>query len=129
MKAGGLGIGNMPDTYSIRPSYKDKFCPLKAKEVIKNIVEPILIDEKYQGRTAVSQHTLDIAESVRNALKDEYTARFKIMVQVVIGEKQGQGVRMGSKCFWDSDTDNVAWYSYMNDYMYCVVVAYATYLY
>lgn len=129
MKAGGLSIGNAPDTYSTRPSYKDKFCPLKAREIMKNIVEPILIEEKYQGRTAVSQHTLDIAESIRNALKDEYTNRYKVMVQVIIGEKQGQGVRMGSKCFWDSDTDNVASYSFMNDYIYCVVIAFASYLY
>lgn len=129
MKAGGLNLGNAPDSYSIRPSYKDKFCPLKAREIMKNILEPKLLEEKYQGRSTVSQHTLDIAEMVRNALKDEYTSRFKIMVQVVIGEKQGQGVRMGLKSFWDSDTDNVAWYSYMNDYMYCVVVAFATYLY
>ena len=128
MKAGGLGIGNVPETYSTRPSYKDKFCPIKAREVMKSIVEPILVEEKSQER-ASSQHTMDIAESVRNALKDEYTSRFKIMVQVVIGDKKGQGVRMGSKCFWDSDTDNVAWYSYMNDSIYCVVVAFASYLY
>lgn len=129
MKAGGLSIGAIPETYSVRPSYKDKFCPLKAKEIMKNIVEPMLIQEKYQAKGLVNQYTLDIAESVRNALKDEYTNRFKILVQVVIGEKQGQGVRIGSKCFWDSDTDNVAWFSFMNDHLYCVVVAFATYLY
>jgi|GWRWMinimDraft_5_1066013.scaffolds.fasta_scaffold14757_3 hypothetical protein len=129
MKTAALGIGAMPETYSTRPSYKDKFCPIKAKKIMKDIVDPVLVEEKYQGRSAVSQHNLDIAESVRNALKDEFTSRFKIMVQVVIGEKQGQGVRMGSKCFWDSDTDNVAWYSFMNDSLFCIVVAFASYLY
>lgn len=126
MKAGALGLGNAPETYSTRPSYKDKFCPLRAKETMKNVVNTLLTEDKYQGRSTVSQ---EIAEKVRDTLKDEYLNRFKIMVQVVYGEKQGQGIRIGSKCFWDSDTDNVAWYSFMNDNLYCVIVAFATYLY
>ncbi|CAM9219843.1 unnamed protein product, partial [Hapterophycus canaliculatus] len=41
-------------------------------------------------------------------------ARYKYVVQVVIGEQRGEGVRMGSRCFWDSDTDNVASETYIN---------------
>lgn len=36
------------------------------------------------------------------------------MVQVVIGEMRGEGVRMGCRCFWDADTDNYADESYRN---------------
>ena len=28
--------------------------------------------------------------------------------KVIIGERREQGVRMGSRCFWDSNTDNQA---------------------
>lgn len=41
-------------------------------------------------------------------------ARYKYVVQVVIGEQRGEGVRMGSRCFWDSETDNVASETYVN---------------
>lgn len=41
-------------------------------------------------------------------------ARYKYVVQVVIGEQRGEGVRMGSRCFWDSETDNVASETYIN---------------
>lgn len=34
--------------------------------------------------------------------------RYKFIVQVYIGERREQGVRVGSKCFWDSNTDNQA---------------------
>lgn len=30
------------------------------------------------------------------------------MVQVVVGQQRGAGVRMGSRCLWDSITDNKA---------------------
>lgn len=36
------------------------------------------------------------------------------MVQAVIGELGGQGVRVTSKCLWDSDNDNFASYTYVN---------------
>lgn len=41
-------------------------------------------------------------------------ARYKYIVQVVIGEQRGEGVRMGSRCFWDSETDNIANETYVN---------------
>lgn len=41
-------------------------------------------------------------------------ARYKYVVQVVIGEQRGEGVRMGSRCFWDPETDNVASETYVN---------------
>lgn len=128
MRRNAVGMGLGGENYSIRPSYKDKFCPVKTKQVIKEVVEKILGETKYQAES-VQQQCMDIAETVRNNLKDTYTQRYKVMVQVAIGQKQGQGVRMGSRCFWDSDTDNVAWYSYTGEDLFCVVAAFACYLY
>ena len=36
------------------------------------------------------------------------------MVQAVIGEIGGQGIRVTSKCLWDSDNDNYATFTYVN---------------
>lgn len=30
------------------------------------------------------------------------------MVQVVLGEQHGAGIKIGSRCLWDADTDNCA---------------------
>ena len=40
--------------------------------------------------------------------------RYKFIVQVLIGERRDQGVRMGTKCFWDAGTDNQATENFMN---------------
>lgn len=40
--------------------------------------------------------------------------RYKIAVQVVVGENKGQGVRVTSKCLWDANIDNHASYTFMN---------------
>jgi len=41
--------------------------------------------------------------------KDE---RYKFVVQVTVGEINGQGVRVASRCYWDEDTDDVAFVSF-----------------
>ena len=40
--------------------------------------------------------------------------RYKFVVQCVIGEQRGEGVKMGCRCFWDSDTDNYAQDVFLN---------------
>ena len=40
--------------------------------------------------------------------------RYKFMVQVVVGEQRGEGVRMGCRTFWDTDTDAYASDTFIN---------------
>ena len=54
---------------------------------------------------------------------------FQIVVEVVIGEQRGEGVRMGTRCLWDSDTDNFASDVFMNDSLFCCAAAFGIYYY
>ena len=56
-------------------------------------------------------------------------ARYKLMVQVVIGQQKGEGVRMGTRCFWDAESDNYASDTFTNDSLFCVATAYGVYMY
>ena len=40
--------------------------------------------------------------------------RFKVIVQTVIGQMKDQGIRVASRCLWDTSTDNYASVSYKN---------------
>ncbi len=55
--------------------------------------------------------------------------RYKLLVQVVIGQQKGEGVRMGTRCFWDSESDNYASDTFSNDSLFCVATAYGVYMY
>lgn len=46
--------------------------------------------------------------------------RYKYVVQVVIGEQRGEGVKMACRCLWDSDTDNYAQDVFMNVSIICL---------
>jgi hypothetical protein len=40
--------------------------------------------------------------------------RYKYLVQVVMGEQKGEGIRVGTRTFWDSDTDKFASETFVN---------------
>jgi hypothetical protein len=82
----------------------------------------------YDGERC-SKLSREMSDAVCARLKDLGYDRFKYVVQVVIGERREQGVRMGTRCFFDFNTDNQATESYTNDSLYCVVTAYSVYLY
>ena len=55
--------------------------------------------------------------------------RYKYLIQVIVGQKKGQGVRMGSRQFWDKDTDNLATVTVIKENFFITVTAFAVYLY
>ncbi len=72
-----------------------------------------------------------ICDEVKLKLKEDLMnfKRYKILVHCIIGEKRGQGVRVGSKCLWDSTCDCAVWASYENDAIYAFCAAYGVYFY
>lgn len=59
---------------------------------------------------SIKAHELSISirELVRRGPGDSKNSRYKLLVQVVIGELKGQGVRIMSQCLWDEKLDNYA---------------------
>mmetsp|Transcript_53327 Transcript_53327/g.105164 ORF Transcript_53327/g.105164 Transcript_53327/m.105164 type:complete len:125 (+) Transcript_53327:69-443(+) len=114
--------------YVLNPKYKDQFSQGRTREIIKQVLQSLLEKATYDTETTQAL-TSQVADEIKNRLKDQMLPRYKIIVQVSIGEQRGQGVRMNSKCFWDSNTDNYASEAYQNDTLFCVATAYGVYLY
>ena len=60
--------------------------------------------------------SLKISEKIKNVLKTPNEGagipRHKVVVQTVVGERAGQGLRIASKSLWHSEYDNSATYCY-----------------
>mmetsp|Transcript_67033 Transcript_67033/g.155584 ORF Transcript_67033/g.155584 Transcript_67033/m.155584 type:complete len:128 (-) Transcript_67033:133-516(-) len=116
------------NSYIIHPEYKNKFRPGPAKEIIREVLQSKLAKATY-NMDSTQALTKQVADDIKDRIKDLGWPRYKIVVQVAIGEQRGQGVRMGSRCFWDSDTDSFASDTFSNESLFCVATAYGIYLY
>lgn len=116
------------NTYIIRPNFSQKFRPVNVKEMIHVVLGEMLSGKTYDAEETTNW-TKDIADTIKKRLKDMGHERYKFVVQVVIGEQRGEGVKMGCRCFWDSDTDNYAQDIFMNESLFCVAAAYGIFKY
>lgn len=79
---------------------------------------------------ADAQSSKTIADEIKDRLRTiKRLHRYKFIVQVVIGDQKGQGVRMGTRCFWDPRSDAYATETYRSESLFCVATAYAIYHY
>mmetsp|Transcript_53582 Transcript_53582/g.127414 ORF Transcript_53582/g.127414 Transcript_53582/m.127414 type:complete len:127 (+) Transcript_53582:237-617(+) len=115
-------------TYSIAPHFRKKFKPMLVKDLMQEVLTEKLGGTKYNVDTA-SKLAKEITDVVKNKLKELQWDRYKYVVQVVIGEQRGEGIKMGTRCFWDQETDNMAQATFTNDSLFACVVAFGVYLY
>ncbi|XP_038856681.1 dynein light chain Tctex-type protein 2B isoform X2 [Salvelinus namaycush] len=105
-----------------------RFKAAVVKECIRDILREQLSGVQYDP-DEVGVLSRSLADCIKDKLKDVGFDRYKLVVQVVIGEQRGEGVKMAARCFWDADTDSYAQDIFMNDSLFCVAAAFGSYFY
>ena len=111
-------------TYRMEP-YK-KFDPQKVEQVVQNIVKEKLDGYKYNPKLCAVMSKV-ISEDIRDKVKGLQYDRYKIIVNVVIGEKKNQDIVACSRSVWDEKLDSYASHTYQNQDILCSVTVYGVY--
>lgn len=94
-------------------SYREKVPVALMKEIIHESLVEKLTNQSYEGEKC-NEAAKQLADTIRNRLKSLDYDRYKFVVQVLIGERREQGVYFGTRCFWDTNTDNQASETFTN---------------
>ena len=103
-----------------------RFYPSKVKQLIEAVVSKYMAEKDYDHNQAKTWAE-DVVDQIKSEVKTLNIPNYKIVVQSVIGQLTGQGVRVTSKCFWDHKTDNFATFTYENQSLFCTAVVYGVY--
>lgn len=117
-----------PATFSLRPQLNKKFRPAIVKPIVKDILTRRLEGVEYKV-DEVQNMSKEIADTIRERVRGLEFERYKILVNLVIGEQRGEGVRVASNMFWDSDTDSYCEEVFMNKHLFAVATVYGLYQY
>ncbi|CAM0512305.1 unnamed protein product [Fasciola hepatica] len=107
---------------------------------LNQILKERLANEQYSAekthgkfndqRAYFVEQCIALADEIKHSLKkNSPLSRYRYLVQVVIGEQRGQGVKVAYRCYWDPDADNYAEATFMNDSLFCVAAAFGVYSY
>ena len=110
------------------PPFDKSFRPGKVRAIAAEVLKAKLHNETYDADRC-SVLCREIADDVKAKLHELGLERYKLCVQVVVGEQKGAGVRMGCRCFWDPKTDGYAEQMYHNESLYAVAFVAGIYLY
>ena len=116
-----------PNTYRMEPDNEYRFRPYRIQPKVLEVLMDRLKDKTYDAAT-VNELVKDISRNVHQLMRNFQLPRYKIIVQTVIGQKNGQLLRIASRCLWDPKTDNMISVNYETKDMVAVVTVYAVYL-
>ena len=123
-------------TYHLGPNENERFSPSKAKTIAKEILVGELdgkVDETSVENWAdfgdeLENLSKDIADKIKERCKQSLNIpRYKILVQVTIGQMKDQGVKITSRCLWDTATDNYATVSFQNQHIWASAIVFGLY--
>ncbi|CAH1640202.1 unnamed protein product [Spodoptera littoralis] len=112
-------------TYRLDP--KKRFDAEKIEKILKRVVDGELIEIEYIEKV-VPDLCMNLADMIRNAVKEENYDRYRIIVSVCIGQKRQQSVQIFHTFLWDHERDAFASYNYENPHIFANVVVYGVYL-
>ncbi|TPP56779.1 Tctex1 domain containing-protein 1 [Fasciola gigantica] len=127
--SGSTDPSDKQNSYVIRPQFDQKFRPSIIKAFLNQILKERLANEQYSAEKTHEQ-CIALADEIKHTLKkNSPLSRYRYLVQVVMGEQRGQGVKVAYRCYWDPDADNYAEATFMNDSLFCVAAAFGVYSY
>jgi tctex1 domain-containing protein 2 len=119
----------LQNTYRTEPNEDERFQAYKIEPKLFDLLKEALKGKKYssiQSGTYSKELSQDIMRETR-LLMNNASPRYKLVAHVAIGEPNGQDVRVGSRCVWDSAFDNCASVVYKNENLFAVATVFAIY--
>lgn len=128
MATASTAFAVLASDFAIEPPFSQKFKPSRAKELIAAVLKERLNGAVYHADN-MSAWTREIADDIKQRMKNEGWLRYKFAVQVFIGEQRGEGIRLGCRGFWDAKTDSFANETFQNESLFCVAAVFGVYMY
>jgi tctex1 domain-containing protein 2 len=92
------------NTYRMDPNDENRVDLARLRRVASSVIETAIAGYKYDASQG-KQFSLTLADRVRSQIKQLPFSRHKAVVQVVLGQKKGQDLRVASRCMWDLKWD------------------------
>ena len=113
-------------TYEMSPAASERFYPSSVRAVCNSVLQRELLNKDYDEER-VKDWIRSIGDSIKNEVKQLNVPRYKIIVQVTIGQAKDQGVSIASRCLWDVAQDNYASVNFTNNSLWANVMVFGVY--
>lgn len=114
------------NTYKLGPDQDKRFCCKDVKDAIDSVLESQLKGLPYDPDKCKSMLP-SIADEIKDKVKMLGFERFKLVCIVTIGQLNNQGIRVASRCLWDTENDRMATSSYCGSDLFATAAVFGIY--
>lgn len=111
----------MENTYKMVPDEETAFMPWKVRTAVQDIFKEQLDGVSYDNKTT-SKLCCDLAQMIRNRVRNMDFPRYKIICNVIVGQCSEQGLEVASRCLWDAKYDNYTCIEYKNHSLFAIAM-------
>ncbi|XP_075280305.1 dynein light chain Tctex-type 4 [Opisthocomus hoazin] len=116
----------LENTYRMRPDEGCKFDAGRVQRVLEGALAGALGTAVYspQGSAPLAQ---SLAELLRSRAKEVLPPRYKLVCQVLLGQRGQQSLLVASRALWDPESDSFASATFSNTSLFAVATAHGVY--
>jgi tctex1 domain-containing protein 2 len=92
------------NSYRMEPDDEQKINIARLSRCASNLIDTAMSGYVYDV-SQVKSFLLSLADRIRSQMKQLVYSRYKIIVQVCVGERKHQDLRITSRCIWDTKCD------------------------
>jgi len=116
----------MLPTYKMEPDLNKRFNVENVRRIATSTLQRHLKGVKYTDDSAM-EHSQRLSDDIKRSVLALDIPRYKVIVQVTIGERKDQAIHVASRCLWDASTDNYASASFQNEHLWAVATVFGMY--
>ena len=124
---GEQGPLRLQNTYQLAPDADNRFDVSRVRKAMNAIMTSQLDDEKYDAEKC-AQLSLQIAEKIKNRVKEMHFSRYKLVCNVTVGQHTSQSISCVSRCLWNTNSDNSASETYTSAALFAVATVHGIYV-
>ncbi|NXA51259.1 TC1D4 protein, partial [Nothocercus julius] len=114
------------NTYKMQPDEGCKFNAGRVQRVLEAALAGALGDTVYGGQSG-AQLAHGLAELLRGRAKEVVPPRYKLVCNVVLGQRGQQSLLVASRALWDPQSDSFASATFSNATLFAVVTVHGLY--
>lgn len=116
----------LENTFRLAPGEGQKFNVSKVQKLVNEILSNHLENVQYEPNKC-KDLVYFLSEEIKSRVKSVTFRRYKLIVNITIGQNNGSSIIVASRSLWNSDTDNGCTVQYKNNSLFAIASIFATY--
>ena len=116
----------LENSYSLGPNENQKFNASRVQKLVNDILANHLENVKYEPNKCRDMVQL-LSDEIKTRIKSIVYKRYKLVVNLTIGQNTGNSIIIASRALWNTDCDNGCTVQFKNSSLYAIASIFAVY--